>query len=527
MKTVFNFIKTFKRTLFVIIAVVGLLGCEAERDLDFIENLNPPSNLRINISVSQDNTGTVTITPTGENTSSFTIDFGDGSEVEEIIAGQSAIHIYQEGTFTVTATAKNISGETASATQQFTLSFLPPENLEIFITQVSGDAFSINLRAEADLAAGFQAFFGDVPNEVPTPFGIGETITHTYADVGTYDVTVIALSGGTETIQVTETITIIDPLVLPIDFESTTINYQFIDFGGASTTVIDNPDASGVNTSSKVAQFFKETGAQTFAGTVIDIGAPIDFGNLTSFSVDVWSPLANSTVLLKLENADNSSIFVEVDATTTTQNQWEKLEFDFSDANLSEAYSRIVLFFDFGNAGNDDTFYFDNIALTEGSTGGEIVTLPLDFENPNLEYTIIGFEGANSTLINNPDVSGINTSSKVVETVKTVNAQFFAGTIIELDEAIDFSTTEKIAIKTWSPKQNIPVRLKLESDNGQQFVELDVNTTTTNQWEELVWDFTGLTSGLSLTKVVLFFEFVVDLPGDGSTYYFDDIQLKK
>jgi hypothetical protein len=112
-----------------------------------------------------------------------------------------------------------------------------------------------------------------------------------------------------------------------------------------------------------------------------------------------------------------------------------------------------------------------------------------------------------------------------VRSIKTEGAQFFAGTLIGLDTPIDFSTTERISIKTWSPKAGIPIRLKLENDDGSQFVELDVNTTVTDQWEELVWDFSGNTAGIEFTKVVIFFEFIVDLPGDGTTYYFDDVQL--
>ncbi len=59
-----------------------------------------------------------------------------------------------------------------------------------------------------------------------------------------------------------------------------------------------------------------------------------------------------------------------------------------------------------------------------------------------------------------------------------------------LDEVIDFSESESISIKTWSPKADIPVRLKLEDGLGG-FVELDVNTTVASQWETLTWDFTG------------------------------------
>ena len=149
--------------------------------------------------------------------------------------------------------------------------------------------------------------------------------------------------------------------------------------------------------------------------------------------------------------------------------------------------------------------------------------MPVDFEL-DTDYGLIGFEGAESSVVSNPDMSGENTSETVVETTKTVGAQFYAGTAMGLDSPINFSESESISIKTWSPKADIPVRLKLEAAGGV-FVELDTTTTLENQWETLTWDFSGQTAGINFTTVVVFFEFVPDLPGDGSTYYYDDIEV--
>lgn len=509
-------------------AVIAFSGCKTdERDTDYLSGLALPSNIALLVQLAPDNSGTVTLTPSGDNSALFTIGFGDGTEeTVDLLPGESTSHVYGEGTFTVTVLAKNLNGDTTEFTQPVTVSFFPPENLVVTITQVPGDNFSINVSAEADFAIGFEVYFGDTANEEPTPLMVDETITHTYPEIGTYELRVVALSGGSETIEVIEIVVIEDPLTLPIDFESETIEYNFIDFGGGFGQVIDNPDPSGINTSAKVAEFFKEPGAEIFAGTLIELGAPIDFSEFQSIKLDAWSPQAGQILKLKLENGTDPNISTEVDVITTATNEWEELIFDFSGSDLSQEYSKVVVFFDFGNVGVGTTYYFDNIELSSaGGGGGPVVELPVDFEDSDLIYTIIGFEGADSALEANPDPSGINTSSMVVRTTKTVGAQFYAGTLVELDVPIDFSTTERIAIKTWSPKANIPVRLKLENADASQFVELDVNTTTIDTWEELVWDFSGSTAGIEFTKVIIFFEFVVDLPGDGSTYYFDDIQL--
>ncbi len=53
--------------------------------------------------------------------------------------------------------------------------------------------------------------------------------------------------------------------------------------------------------------------------------------------------------------------------------------------------------------------------------------------------------------------------------------------------------------------------------------EVDLTTTVTDAWEELVYDFSGAPAA-DYVKVVIFFDF--DVAGDGSVYYFDDIQLR-
>jgi hypothetical protein len=113
-----------------------------------------------------------------------------------------------------------------------------------------------------------------------------------------------------------------------------------------------------------------------------------------------------------------------------------------------------------------------------------------------------------------------------MRSTKTDGAQFFAGTFLNLDTPIDFSTSNLLTIKKWSPKSDNPVRMAIENQTTGNQIFVDVNTTTMNAWETLSFDFTGLIdSNIDYNKVVVFFEFIVDLPGDGSTYYFDDIEV--
>jgi beta-glucanase (GH16 family) len=130
------------------------------------------------------------------------------------------------------------------------------------------------------------------------------------------------------------------------DFEGTAP--AFTGFGGASSGVIDNPDASGENMSAKVAESLKNNGAETWAGTFFDITTPIDVTTYASLTMKTWSPAVGALVRLKIENKANSDEFFEVDATTATAEAWETLTFDLSAADPTLTYDRVVLFFDFG-----------------------------------------------------------------------------------------------------------------------------------------------------------------------------------
>ena len=291
--------------------------------------------------------------------------------------------------------------------------------------------------------------------------------------------------------------------------------------------IVVNPDPSGINTSETVAKFTALQLGQPYAGVESMHGSDIGTFDLTASNALV------NIMVYKTKISDVGIKYVtpsggaqmELKVANTLVNQWELITIDFSDyIGLGETtgLDQIVIFPDFIARDADDVIYFDNISFGPFEQG-EIIELPVDFEL-DTDYGIIGFEGAESEVVSNPDLSGANTSETVVKSVKTEGSQFYAGTAMGLDTPIDFSESESISIKTWSPKANIPVRLKLEAAGGV-FVELDTNTTLENQWETLTWDFSGQTAGIDFTTVVVFFEFVPDLPGDGSTYYYDDIEV--
>jgi hypothetical protein len=178
-------------------------------------------------------------------------------------------------------------------------------------------------------------------------------------------------------------ITITNPLLMPIDFEDATLNYSFVDFGNAQSTVIPNPDPTGVNTSTNVGQLLKLNGSETWAGSFLTIDEPVDFSSLNNIAVDVWTSEIGEVVKLKLENSANPDINTEVDMTTTVNQGCETLIYDFSASDLSQQYDRVVIFFDFGNVGDDTSYYFDNIRLSLPAVSNFINVQDFEGEAPD------------------------------------------------------------------------------------------------------------------------------------------------
>ncbi|MCB0564638.1 MAG: hypothetical protein KDD01_09720, partial [Phaeodactylibacter sp.] len=90
---------------------------------------------------------------------------------------------------------------------------------------------------------------------------------------------------------------------LPIDFETTITTSDFEDFDGGAATVIANPQSSGINTSSTVAQIIRN-GGPVWAGSKLALANNLDFSTLNTISMKVFtSAPVGTTIKFKLEGS--------------------------------------------------------------------------------------------------------------------------------------------------------------------------------------------------------------------------------
>jgi hypothetical protein len=516
-------------TLFFLVATIAL-GCKKEKyeDTAFVPAANGPDSLSVLFEITQDNSGLVTITPNGEGAVSYDVYYGHGPATPvKVEAGKKTTHVYPEGVYNVRLVAYAVNGKTKELTKQLTVSFRAPENLQVNVAIDPTNNYKVNVSASALYETNFRVYFGDVPNEVPVSFLEGQTVSRVYAATGTYNVRVVALSGGAATTEQTVPVTIVDPILLPLTFQSPTINYAWANFDGGNTTVVTNPNSGGINTSTKVAKMVKNPG-QPWGGSLITLSSPIDFSTNKIFRVKVYSPRVGAKMLLKVENATNGGINFEKETTTTVANAWEYLYFDYSTINTANSYSKIVTIWDLGTPGDGSanfTFLMDDFELVNALPPPPL-SLPLTFESTTTNFNWFNFDGGQVTVLSNPQSNGLNTSGRVAKMVKNAG-QPWGGSFLTLSSAMNFSTNKVFRMKVYSPRVGAKVLLKVEnSANAGQNYEKEVTTSIANNWEDLVFDYSGVSTSITFDRIVLIFD--LGTPGDGSanfTFLFDDIRL--
>ena len=689
--------KTYFKIFLSLFLAIGLIGCEEDDREVNLDGLMTPANLGATFKITQDNSGLVTIIPIGEGANLYDVDFGDGSDVaEDIRVGETVDHIFTEGSYDVVITGTNLNGEEGQGIQPITISFKAPENLSTTIAN-QPDGYSVTVSAEADYAAMFEVYFGEDADAEPTPLMIGETVSYTYAETGSYDVRVVALSGGAATTEVTETVEIAGPVPSPTPTKvpesvislfsdaytnvtvdtwrtdwsqanledsdidgnavkvysslnyvgiltessqidatnmthfrtdiftsnATTFRVKLVDFGpngqydGGGDDVeheieitdiaqdewvtldLALEDFTGLTTRAHISQliysaapageakvlvdnvFFYDENSQLPSSPIMAAPTPIhveanvksvfsdkytdpaaadyypNWGQSTTYemvsingdaaikyananyqgivtgedidatqydyvNIDVWSGDYTSIPFFLISKSGEKSVTLDV-----LPNQWNSFEIPLSDfTSQGLDISDIHQFkFDVQETANGSggAFFVDNIYFFSESDA-TAVTLPVDFENATLSYSITPFGEAATAIVENPSKKGINPSSTVVEFEKQVNAETWAGATLQLDDNIDFSTTQKFSVKVYSPKEGINVLLKVEnSADGGINKEVQVKTTKTGQWEELIFDFSGIDTSKEYGKVIMFLDF--GAVGDGTVYYYDDIHL--
>lgn len=335
------------------------------------------------------------------------------------------------------------------------------------------------------------------------------------------------------------------------DFETDETSLYFQYFGSSlepmTTTVIDNPDATGLNTSAKVGKYIKAAGAQVWAGGFANPAPaqPFDATSGGQVCLKVWMDHVGN-VALKLEQPVGGGENWITTQEYTTPNEWAELCFDLTAPSLEDSklpatgksFGMIVLFFDFlMEAGTEDeSYYFDDITKPKAS---EVITTILDFETPETSrgFTYFGspLDGQSTIVVTNPLAAGINVSDSVSSFVKPAVAEVWAGAYSNPNPAVpvEFIPGNKVCIKVlMNHVGNIALKLEASTSGKSNWIQ-QADVTTVDEWVEICFDPTvpSLEAPFEAAnsvyeRIVLFFDFGVAGTGEDVTYYFDDIVVK-
>lgn len=535
--------KTNKIIIGLYCALLFLAGCQKDlfNDISFLDSVSSSAKLSALYDITQDNTGLVTITPNGEGVTYYEVYYGDDTKTPvKVLPGKNTVHQYAEGVYKVKVVGYNSLGAKTEATQDLTVSFKAPEDLKVNLTQ---NGLALTVDATALYETYYKVFFGDSNNVTPIPFKTfieGQPITYTYAKAGTYDVKVVALSGGAASSELVKTIKVGKQIDLPIGFDDVNYDYTFGDFGGAAYSIVADPK----DASNKVMKVIKTAGAEVWAGTTMSTNLglakaiPLKSG-ATTMQARVYSPAAGLKIKLKVEDRTNGNIAVETDAVTTVANTWEVLEFNFANQssgtpaiNFANTYDKASIFFDFGTAGSGKVFYMDDLKMKPAAVVLAQINLPVTFDATNVNYSVTDF-GNNATV---DAVDPTSSSNKVKKTTKPNGAETWAGTTIGTPTGFASkipisATSTKMSVRVYSPAVGLKIKLKIEDKTDpNKSVETDQLTTKANEWETLVFDFSSQTTGtpalnasLTYDKASIFFDF--GAAGSGKVFYWDDVQI--
>jgi len=327
------------KIVFVSLLVLAYLGCsDDERSISFIDNVPPPTNLLVTYNVTQDNTGLVSLTPSGEGATTFELTFGNGGSIN-LIPGESAERVYEEGSYEVSLLATGINGLTSEIIQPLVVSFQAPQNLEVTIENDALISKQVNVSATADFAMTYEVDYGENVDGPVLSANIGDPISHTFAEAGIYTITVTAMGAAIETTEFTTDFEV-TAIVAPLDSAPTPpsrVDSDVISLFTETYTNIPNTD------------FFPDWGQGGCCGSgwaLFDLNGdemlqysnisyqgnqlenPIDVSQMEYIHMDVWTADVVQSIEVSLISLTNGERPVVVNL---TPNEWTSIEIPISD----------------------------------------------------------------------------------------------------------------------------------------------------------------------------------------------------
>ncbi|WP_129748160.1 family 16 glycosylhydrolase [Flavobacterium anhuiense] len=321
---------------------------------------------------------------------------------------------------------------------------------------------------------------------------------------------------------------------------------------GVLTEAVANPSATGINTSALVGKYVRNSSelydVLNIRNVTITNANDYVYGRKRlSFDIYTSAPVGTK-ISMQLENSNVTTAtnyplgrHSGFKATTTVQNKWETIEFEFEkviDPNTSAlAINNVVILFE-SNSNSGATYYFDNL-LTKAAPEKPIIATDVLQNYDGANKIIKGTTTGTYSVVANPGTNSVNSSANVAKYVRNASEQYdvlFFNTQTSIEDAglfknqtnkimIDVYTTAPIGTVVSMNFENSATSLPANYPTGRNSNYVAI-TTKQNQWETLTFYYNSSpdagTSNLAVNQMVLLFN-------SGSytsdTYYFDNIRI--
>ena len=261
----------------------------------------------------------------------------------------------------------------------------------------------------------------------------------------------------------------------------------------------------------------------------------LNVNGMETLHLDMWTADATAVNISLISTGPVETPY----ALQITPNQWVSYDIPltaFAGVDLADV---IQLKFDGGNS--SQAIYLDNIYFyTGGGVVGGTPRNPIDFETGGYgaDWTWTVFENNTNPpleVIPNPDISGINLSATVAKFTALQAGKPWAGVESahgddDLGPFVLNATNSTVKIKVWKPVIS-DVGIKLVAASGWAQPELKVANTLINQWEELMFDFSGYpnppASEGMYDQIVIYPDFYLAGRTQDNVVYFDNITFNQ
>ncbi len=289
---------------------------------------------------------------------------------------------------------------------------------------------------------------------------------------------------------------------------------------GTFNGAIANPDMNG-NDSETVGSYTR--GSALFAALNANLTNGIDLTGAPQLNLDVWAPVAGTTVTLQLVSPTQGP--KSANATVTAASTWETLSFNFADFEDVTDFESLTLLFAPNTTGTG-TYYFDN--LTAGSSTVDAcvdvmvdLTYLDDFECQRNATYAGGSEFL--SVIRNPDNGNESGNTSTMVGAFADQPGEYNSLVIDYGMPIDLSLNNQLSVQIWAPVAG-DILFKLEGGTGAD-LEVRVPVNTVMEWNTYTADFSGA-AGAGYTRLVLFFGAGTNNTA-ANTYYFDNLRLAR